>query len=196
MFLITLCLFSLVEFSTVGNGNGTCYDYRACLVRDSSPSLALILLVTSCCHGGPSRGHRYAACSWGRFVALAGCSVGFSSQPWLCWFILRQLPQDGSVAIIWLNLPHLIACGNASPGSILAAVHPTKEDPCLSLSCFPYKSSSVAFYWHCHMGWISDVVYSLNPAEGWTLRLSSGSMGQWTGDLIIFLIEFQSKQSS
>lgn len=88
----------------------------------------------------------------GDSVALAGCSVAFSSQPWLCWFILRQLPQDGSVAIIWLNLHHLISCGNVSPGSILAAVHPPKEDPYLSPSWLPHKFSLVALYWHCQMG--------------------------------------------
>lgn len=132
----------------------------------------------------------------GDSVALTGCSVAFSSQSWLCWFILRQLPQDGSAAIVWLNLPHLISCGNVSPGSILAAVHPTKEDPYLSPSWFPHKFSSVAFYWHCQLGLKFRCCLQSKPCGSWTLRLSSGSMDQWTGDPIIFLLEFQSKQSS
>lgn len=157
MFLITRCLVSLVEFSTLGNGNETRYDYRAHLVRDSSPSCQGQQPLS----GFGSSGHfmlSWMALPWmqpaveGDSVALADCSVAFSSQPWLCWFILRQLPQDGSVAIIWLNLPHLISSGNVSPGSMLAAVHPTKEDPYLSPSWFPHKFSSVAFYWHCQMG--------------------------------------------
>lgn len=66
---------------------------------------------------------------------------------------------------------------------------------------FPHPDFHIDSHWWpfidtVRWGWISGVVYGLNHAEGWTLGLSSGSMGQWTEDPVIFLLEFKSKQSS
>lgn len=194
MFLITLCLVSLVEFSTLGNGNGTRYDYTVRLVRDSSPSLALVLPVTSCCHGGPSHGYKYAACSWGRFCGTHWLLSGFQ------FTVLAVLIHPETASTGWALLSYDSTCPTSSHVGMLA------QDQYWQLSIlqkmtpiFPRPDFHINFHrWPdtVSWGWNSDVVYSLNHAEGWTLRLSSGSMDQWTGDPIIFLLEFQSKQSS
>lgn len=194
MFLITRCLVSLVEFSTLGNGNETRYDYTAHLVRDSSPSLALVLLVTSCCHGWPSHG-----CSlqlreilWHSLAAqwLSVHSPGCADSSWDSFRRMAALLSYDST------------CPTSSQVGMLA------QDQCWKLSILQKKTPIFPhpdFHINSHRwlfidtvrwDWISDVVYGLNHAEGWTLRLSSGSMGQWTEDTIIFVLEFQSKQSS
>lgn len=101
MFLIILCLVSLLGFSTVGSGNRTGqYDYTPHLVGDSIPSLALALLASSCCVEGPPMDTGMQSAAEGDSGTLTGCSVGFISQPGLYCFSLRLLPQDGSVVIL------------------------------------------------------------------------------------------------
>lgn len=93
---------------------------------DSIPSLALALLVSSLWCGGTDTGMQSAAV--GGSGTLAGCSVGFLSGSWLYCFILRLLPQDGNVVILWPNLSRLISSRNVGPGSIVVAVPPAKDD--------------------------------------------------------------------
>lgn len=124
MFLIILCLVSLVEYSPVGSGNRTGpYD---CTPGGQHPLSGSGTLVSSRWCGGTDTGMQSAAA--GGSGTRTGCSVGFLSGSWLSCFTLRLLPQDGNVVILWPNLSRLISSRNVGPGSIEVAVPPAKDD--------------------------------------------------------------------